>query len=111
MEHEEENCVSHTDQKSQRVFVEIWALETLLQRRRLVLEVPSNCSVEEIERIGGIIFDDWANAEGVDSWYETEDHEDFEVLDQISVEAGVPDHLDSDLVLVRGGDLLVLKED
>lgn len=104
-------CVNGTGQVTRRVFVDLWAHETLLQRRRIVLEVPADCTVEEIEHLGGITLDDWANAEGVDSWYETEEHEDFDVLGEISVEAGVPDHLDSDLMLVRGGDFLVLKED
>lgn len=84
-----------------RVFADLWAHQTLLQRRRIVLEVPADCTDEELIELGGSALDDWANAEQIDSQYETEEPDEFQVLESITVEPGVPDHLDSDLMLVR----------
>ncbi len=94
-------CLNGTVQVTRRVFVDLWAHETLLQKRRVVIEVPSDCTNEELKRIGGNALDDWANAEQVDSQYETEEPDEFQVLESITVESGVPDHLDSDLVFER----------
>jgi hypothetical protein len=74
-------CVNGTVQVTRRVFVDLWAHETLLQKRRVVLEVPSDCTNEELKRIGGNALDDWANAEQVDSQYETEEPDEFQVLE------------------------------
>ncbi len=109
MMREEQHGASVTKEQTRRVFVDLWANETLLQRRRVVLEIPADCSDSELESVGGITLDDMANAQQVESWYETEEADDFDVLDGISVEVGVPEHIESDLVLVRCDDELVFR--
>lgn len=94
-------CVNRTEPQSRRVFVDLWAHETLLQKRRIIVEVPSDCTDDELNELEGRAFDDWANAEQIDSHYEIEEPDEFQVLETITVEPGVPDHLESDLVLNR----------
>ncbi len=104
MTNTQQPCVDRTGRKSRRVFVDLWAHETLLQKRRIVVEVPSDCTDDEVNELEGSALDDWANDEQVDSLYETEGPDDFQVLESITVESGVPEHVESDLVLVRDTD-------
>ena len=90
--------------------MDLWANESFLKRRRVVLEIPANCLDEELKQIGGETLDDLANVQQVDSWYETEDVDNFEVLDDISIEDEVAEHIESDLVFVRCENGLVLLE-
>lgn len=89
---------------TRRVFVDLWANETLLQKRRIVVEVPSDCDDEEIKELGGDTLDGIAVGLRIDACWETEDAESFEVLEDISIEEGVPEHLEADLVFVRNQD-------
>ena len=74
---------------ARRVFVDVYAHETLLQRRRLVLDVPVDCTNEELAAIGGNALDQLANDKEVYVQYENEDQEEFFVLCSATISSSV----------------------
>jgi hypothetical protein len=84
-----------------RVFMNLWALETLQRKRRLVVEVPAECNTDDLQELSGVTLDQWAIAASADPEWEYGDVDGFEVEEIIYVEDGVPDHLTSDLILIR----------
>ena len=91
----ENNCTPKRD------FVDLWALETLQRKRRLVVEVPSKCDTDDLQEFSGVTLDQWAIAAGADPEWEYEDVDGIEVEEIVYVEDGVPEHLEPDLVLMR----------
>ena len=97
--------------KEKKVFVDIWAHETVLQKRRIFVEVPFDCDKDEIRELTGNTIDCLAGQQLCDAPWETEDSESFEVLDEVSVVGGVPDNVEADLTLVRNeSDELVVED-
>lgn len=90
---------------TKRLFVDLWAHETLVQQKRMVIEVPADCGIDELSDLDGTTLDEWT---GMQCDWETEYSDAFEVLEEIDFEDGVPEHLETDLVLVRAenGDLV-----
>ena len=51
---------------SKRVFVDLWALETFQKKRRLVVELPTDCKTDDLQELSGVTLDQWASAAGGD---------------------------------------------
>ena len=84
-----------------RVVVELYALNTVRMRRRLVIDMPAGCDDSELRRTSGIDLDSWSSAITSSNDWEYVDGEDFEVEEAFHIEDGVPEFLDSDLVFQR----------
>ena len=84
-----------------KVFVDLWAHEKVLLKRRIVVEVPMDCDEEEVADTSGYTLDRLVNEQLCDASWEREGSEYFEVLDEVHVEGGVPKHIDADVTFVR----------
>ncbi len=98
------NNNTNQPEATKRVFVDLWANETLVQKRRIVVEVPTDCDDKEIKEVGGLTLSEIADEQCVDAHWETDYPDDFDVQDCINIEDGVPEHLEADLVLVQSED-------
>lgn len=93
--------MSENDCAPKRVFIDLWALETLQKKRRLVVELPADHDTDDLQELSGVTLDQWANAADADLEWEHEAVEGIEVEETIHVVDGVPEHLEPDLVLMR----------
>jgi len=103
-----------TDRKqTKRVMVDLFGHETLLKRRRIVVEMPAESDAEALKDIGGRELDEILTQQQMsDEGWETEESECFETLDGIYIAKDeVPERLEADIVLEFGrNDQLVAAE-
>ena len=93
--------MNSTDRKqAKRVMVDLFGHDMMLTRRRIVVEMPSDSDDESLKTIGGVELDGMADLNESDAGWETEECECSEVLDEITINGNVPEHLVADVVLV-----------
>ena len=99
--------------ETKRVYIDMWGRETNLQRKRLIAEVPADCEDEVIAKLDSDKLHDFVCESVFDTYWETEEEEDFEVLSDIYVEPCPPHHqgMDVRLLLDENGDLVIKTEE
>lgn len=90
--------------ETRRVYVDLWAYETMLQKRRLVVEIPMDCTESDLKTFNSKQLSAWADEQAVDKDFEYHDIFDLDVLNRITVEGEVPEDIESDLVVTRRED-------
>jgi hypothetical protein len=86
---------------TRNITVSLWSRETIISRRPVVIEVPDDATDEEIKELDS----DWLNSildvTDAPSWWDAEDFEDFEVLDEVEVHGDADGDDPVELQLVR----------
>jgi hypothetical protein len=92
-----------------KLCVDLWAYETLLQKRQLVVDVPSDCESDEIKELTVDELDYLADQFQCDSYWETEDRYGVEPFD-VDVEVCKCDGVEADLTFARNerGELVAI---
>jgi hypothetical protein len=73
----------------------------ILSRRPAVIEVPDDATNEEIKELEADWLNDILDATSAPSWWDMEDSEDFEVVDEVEVHGEADGNDPVDLQLVR----------
>lgn len=88
-------------------FVDLWQKETTLRRRRIVIEAPSEWTMENLSSLDGEELARLADEYGSDSEWEIEDVEPHDV-ESIDISGPVEPNLSPDIVFThnKAGDLI-----
>ena len=87
---------------TKKVYVELFAHETIVQKCVLVVEVPADCDDSEIMAFSAVGLDSEAVQQGADPcWEETGKTYGYEIQDDVKIESGVPDDEEAHVVLER----------
>ena len=90
-------------EEKKRVIVELYANETSVSRAQLVVEVPADCSFDEIDRLDGDSLHSMALANGSEVEWKFEEYEgDFEVLSGIDAGRATNETPDVELTFDEG---------
>ena len=85
-------------EEKKKILVELFGTETSVSRKLIVVELPCDCSNEEIKELGGELLDELATESGGDAeWTFTCYEDDFEV--RTDVEIGMATELTPDVEL------------
>lgn len=91
-----------------RCFVDLWQRESVLRRKQIVIEAPTDMAMARLSRLDGEELARLANVCEWDADWEVEEVEPHEVDRDIDISSPVPDERSADIVFVRdeGGDLV-----
>lgn len=89
-------------------YVELWARETILLRKQIVIEAPAAWNASRLANLNGEELAYLADVYGCDADWETEEAEDWEDSSSIEVSGPVPDDIKPDIVFTMNkvGDLI-----
>lgn len=79
-------------------FVDLWARETILRRRRIVIEAPAGWDASRLADLDGEELSRLADEYGCDADWEIEEAEDWENSSSIDVSGPVADDIEPDIV-------------
>ena len=96
-----------TEQRTKH-FVDLFALETIVKRKRIVIEAPSHLNEDELAELNGETLARLADEYGCDADWEFEEADGWEQLGEIHVSGPVPDYIQPDIVfrMNKVGDLI-----
>lgn len=91
-----------------RCFVDLWQRETVLRRKQIVIEAPTDVDMARLGRLDGEELARLANMSEWDADWEVEEVEPHEIDSDIDISSPVPDERTADIVFVRdeGGGLV-----
>jgi len=100
--------MSVATEQTTKHFVDLWARETILRRRRIVIEAPAGWDASRLADLDGGELSRLADEYGCDADWEIEEAEDWEDSSSIDVSDPVPDDIEPDIVfkLNKVGDLI-----
>lgn len=89
-------------------FVDLWARETILRRRRIVIEAPAGWDASRLANLDGGELSRLADEYGCEADWEIEEAEDWEDSSSIDVAGPVADDITPDIVFKvnKVGDLI-----
>lgn len=100
--------MSVATEQSTKHFVDLWQTETVLRRKQIVIEAPSDWDASRLAALDGEELSRLADEYNSDADWETEEVEDWEVKSRIDVSGPVPDNLSPDIIFTMNkvGDLI-----
>jgi len=89
-------------------YVDLWARETILLRKQIVIEAPAAWDASRLANLDGEELAHLADVYGCDAGWETEEAEDWEDSSSIDISGPVPDDIKPDIVfrMNKVGDLI-----
>lgn len=99
---------TETEQATTKHFVDLFAMETIVKRKRIVIEAPSHLNEDELADLNGETLARLADKYGCDADWEFEEVDGWEQLSEIHVSGPVLDDMQPDIVFRfnRAGDLI-----
>lgn len=100
--------MSVATEQTTKHFVDLWARETILRRRRIVIEAPAGWDASRLADLDGGELSRLADEYGCDADWEIEEAEDWEDSSSIDVSGPVPEDITPDIVFKvnKVGDLI-----